>query len=102
MAISIACRREACGSLERCGSFAETLRVVLRVQESVAHLVLMPGLLPTVFVIVGDQAPPFMRAETRNQFSQTMVPFVVLIPRSIPLQAQGPKPAQTAAVSSFN
>lgn len=102
MAISIACRREACGLLERCGSFAETRKVVLRMQESVANLALMPGLRPTVFVIVGDHASVFMRAETRNHFSQTMVPFVVLIPRSIPLQAQGPKPAQTAAVSSSN
>jgi len=58
--------------------------LVLRVHESVARLALRPGLRPTIFVIVGDHAPPFVRSETRNQFSQTMVPFVVLIPRSIP------------------
>jgi uncharacterized protein YodC (DUF2158 family) len=68
--------------------------LVLRVHESVASLALRPELRPTVFVIVGDHAPPFIREDTRSQFSQTRVPFVVLIPRSIPLQAQGPKPRQ--------
>jgi hypothetical protein len=60
--------------------------LVLRVQQSVARIALSPGLRPTVFVIVGDHAPPFLRSETRNQFSQTMVPFVVLIPHSIQQQ----------------
>ena len=76
--------------------------LVLRVHESVANLALRPGLRPTVFVIVGDHAPPFIRADTRNQFSHKWGPFVVLIPRSIPLQAQGPKPVPTAAIASAN
>lgn len=76
--------------------------LVLRVHESVANLALRPGLRPTVFVIVGDHAPPFIRADTRNQFSHKRVPFVVLMPRSIPLQAQGPKPVPTAAIASAN
>ena len=64
--------------------------LVHRVQQSVARLALRPGLRPTVFVIVGDHAPPYMRAGIRNEFSQTSVPFVLLLPRSIPLTAEKP------------
>ena len=73
---------------------------VLRVQESVARLALTPGLRPTVFVIVGDHAPPFLRVDTRNQFSPTRVPFVVLIPRSIKLQPQASEQPLMADISS--
>jgi len=37
---------------------------------------------PTVFVIVGDHAPPFGDPGLRSRFSQTDVPYVVLLPRS--------------------
>ena len=56
---------------------------VLIVQHSVAELALKPGLRPTIFVIVGDHAPPFLRTDLRSRFSQTSVPYVVLMPRSI-------------------
>jgi hypothetical protein len=61
---------------------------VLRVHSSVAALALRPRH-PTLFVIVGDHAPPFMRAEDRRRFSQTDVPFVILAPmtpRAMPLE----------------
>ena len=61
---------------------------VLLVHNSVAKLALMPGLRPTVFVIVGDHAPPFLRASRRARFSQTNVPYVLLMPRSAPSRAQ--------------
>jgi phosphoglycerol transferase MdoB-like AlkP superfamily enzyme len=70
-------------------SLGSWFTLVQRVHGSVARLALRPGLRPTVFVIVGDRTPPFMQAETRNRFFQTRVPFVVLIPSSIPLKAIG-------------
>jgi phosphoglycerol transferase MdoB-like AlkP superfamily enzyme len=70
-------------------SLCSWFTLVHRVHESVASLAVRPGLRPTVFVIVGDHAPPFMRSETRNRFSQTKVPFVVLIPRFISLKPIG-------------
>jgi phosphoglycerol transferase MdoB-like AlkP superfamily enzyme len=88
--------------IDRQRSLCNWFALVLRVHESVASLALRPGLRPTVFVIVGDHAPPFIREDTRNQFSQTLVPFVVLVPRSRPLQAHGLKLISTAAVSSAN
>jgi hypothetical protein len=88
--------------IDRQQSLCSWFMLVFHVHQSVASLALRPGLRPTVFVIVGDHAPPFMRAATRNQFSQTRVPFVMLVPRSIPLRALGSKPAQAAAISSAN
>ena len=73
--------------IDRQESLCSWFMLVLRVHQSVARLALRPGLRPTVFVIVGDHAPPYMRTEIRNQFSQTSVPFVLLLPRSIPLPA---------------
>jgi hypothetical protein len=52
----------------------------LRVQRSVVRLALAPGLRPTLFVVVGDHAPPFLNPSRRNRFSQTSVPYVLLIP----------------------
>jgi len=55
-----------------------------RVHASVAELALMANLRPTIFVIVGDHAPPFLRADVRGRFSQDRVPYVVLMPRPVP------------------
>jgi hypothetical protein len=69
--------------IEQQQSLCAWFLLVLRVHESVAQVALTPGLRPTVFVIVGDHAPPFLREDVRNRFSQTRVPFVVLEPRSM-------------------
>jgi phosphoglycerol transferase MdoB-like AlkP superfamily enzyme len=37
---------------------------------------------PTAFIIVGDHAPPFGDPALRNKFSQSDVPYVILLPRS--------------------
>jgi hypothetical protein len=66
---------------------------VLIVHHSVAELATRPGLRPTVFVIVGDHAPPFLRMDIRSRFSQTSVPYVVLVPRSL-------RPAEMAALNA--
>ena len=38
---------------------------------------------PTIFIIVGDHAPPFLNASNRDRFSQTVVPYVILSPRNV-------------------
>lgn len=35
---------------------------------------------PTIFVIVGDHAPPFAKDSERGQFSASEVPYVILLP----------------------
>ena len=53
--------------------------LVSNVHSSLAHLAARVGR-PTVLVIVGDHAPPFLDQRTRAQFSSTEVPYIVLIP----------------------
>jgi hypothetical protein len=53
------------------------------VQNNVAKLAMTAGLPPTIFVVVGDHAPPFVQASLRDRFSQTTVPYVLLFPRAI-------------------
>lgn len=57
-------------------------QLVANVHRSVAQLALDPLGRPTVFVIVGDHAPPFGDPSLRNRFSQSDVPYIVLVPRS--------------------
>jgi len=47
----------------------------------VRDLALMPSGRPTIFVIVGDHAPPFRKDSERAQFSQNEVPYVMLLPK---------------------
>jgi phosphoglycerol transferase MdoB-like AlkP superfamily enzyme len=35
-----------------------------------------------VFVLVGDHTPPFVNPNLRNQFSGTVVPYIILIPQN--------------------
>lgn len=58
-------------------------QLVANVHQSVAQLASGRLGRPTVFVIVGDHAPPFADIELRDRFSQAEVPFVVLVPRSL-------------------
>jgi hypothetical protein len=69
--------------IDREESLCSWFKHVRIVHDSVAELAIRPGLRPTIFVIVGDHAPPFARTDTRDRFSQTNVPYVVLMPRSI-------------------
>jgi hypothetical protein len=43
---------------------------------------------PTEFLVAGDHAPPFILEKRRQMFSQTVVPYLRLIPR----QSAGRKP----------
>jgi hypothetical protein len=52
------------------------------VHASVREMALKPLSRPTIFVIVGDHAPPFDRQEIRGEFSFTEVPYVILLPKA--------------------
>ena len=56
-------------------------QLVANVHESVSRLAMTTLSRPTVFVVVGDHAPPFATPAIRDQFSQAAVPYLVLIPR---------------------
>jgi hypothetical protein len=56
-------------------------QLVANVHQSVAELAISRLAQPKIFIIVGDHAPPFANQALRNKFSQTVVPYVLLIPR---------------------
>lgn len=56
-------------------------QLVANVHSSVARLAMGPLARSTVFVIVGDHAPPFGDPVLRRRFSQTDVPYLILLPR---------------------
>lgn len=60
---------------QACGWF----RIKRQTLAAVATAAVTPGLPPTVFVVVGDHAPPSVDA-ARYRFSPRQVPFVVLAP----------------------
>jgi phosphoglycerol transferase MdoB-like AlkP superfamily enzyme len=51
------------------------------VHQSVQQVALGATARPTVFVLVGDHAPPFGDPELLAEFSSTQVPYVMLTPR---------------------
>jgi len=57
-------------------------RLVRALHKSVQQLALRPTARPTVFILVGDHAPPFADPQLRQQFSATGVPYVILTPRT--------------------
>jgi phosphoglycerol transferase MdoB-like AlkP superfamily enzyme len=58
-------------------------QLVANVHQSVSQLAMGRLARPTVFVIVGDHAPPFANPALRNRFSGAVVPYVVLMPRAM-------------------
>ena len=56
-------------------------QLVANVHQSVSQLAMGVLARPTVFVIVGDHAPPFVTPALHDRFSQTVVPYVLLLPR---------------------
>ena len=65
-------------------------RLVLNTHKSIAKLAATSNRRPTIFVVVGDHAPPFSDLGVWSQFSPTEVPYVVLMPADGRLQARGP------------
>jgi hypothetical protein len=72
----------AAEGLEPDSQLCSWYQLVANVHRSVAQLALDPLGRPTVFVIVGDHAPPFGDPSLRDRFSQSVVPYIVLVPRS--------------------
>jgi hypothetical protein len=75
-----------------CGAVSAVLRdrglcawdgLVQAVHQSVYELALATSNRPTVFIVVGDHAPPFNSSRRRKDFSQTEVPYVTLFPREL-------------------
>jgi hypothetical protein len=62
-------------------TYCSWYQLVTNVHDSVARLAMGPLGRPTVFVVVGDHAPPFANPALRSQFSSAEVPYVVLVPR---------------------
>jgi Sulfatase len=56
-------------------------QLVFNVHRSVSELALRSTTRPTVFLIVGDHAPPFSSSRLRSQFSDKVVPYVLLMPK---------------------
>ncbi len=57
-------------------------QLVANVHQSVSQAALRKLARPTVFVVVGDHAPPFADPALRGRFSETVVPYVLLVPRT--------------------
>ncbi|MGA7520964.1 MAG: sulfatase-like hydrolase/transferase [Acidobacteriaceae bacterium] len=77
-------------------------RIIHAVHASVAQLALQEVSRPTIFVLVGDHAPPFATPSLREQFSQTVVPYVILMPRALRHSAtpgSGAGPARVVAAT---
>ena len=64
-------------------------RLIFNVHRSVAELARKTEERPTIFVVVGDHAPPFSSQKRRDEFSYSVVPYVVLSPK-----CEGCQPSQ--------
>jgi phosphoglycerol transferase MdoB-like AlkP superfamily enzyme len=60
--------------------------LIATANQSVQDIALGQLARPTVFVIVGDHAPPFDKDSERAQFSSSEVPYVILLPRQLKLR----------------
>lgn len=56
-------------------------QLVYNVHDSISKIAVGRLARPTIFVVVGDHAPPFAKPELRSQFSNAGVPYVILVPR---------------------
>jgi len=74
-------------------------QLVFNVHRSVSELALRSTTRPTVFLIVGDHAPPFSSSRLRSQFSDRVVPYILLTPKRGELR-EGPQPLRSFAVAT--
>ena len=75
--------------LDKQPAFCSWYQLVANVHNSVFTVAMGKLNRPTVFVIVGDHAPPFANPTLRSQFSETVVPYVLLVPRQQIRDADG-------------
>jgi sulfatase-like protein len=69
-------------SLSEQPSLCSWYQLIANVHHSVADMAMSNLGRATVFVIVGDHAPPYSDPSLRDRFSQSVVPYVVLVPRN--------------------
>jgi phosphoglycerol transferase MdoB-like AlkP superfamily enzyme len=69
--------------LDHSKSLCSWFHLVSELHQSIHELALESQTRPTVFVLVGDHAPPFANPELRQMFSATEVPYVILTPTTI-------------------
>lgn len=69
--------------LENSGALCSWFRILHAVHTSVAELAIQAAGRPTVFVLVGDHAPPFANPALRVEFSERVVPYIILMPKSL-------------------
>jgi hypothetical protein len=75
-------------------------QLVANVHQSVVRMASGNLARPTVFVVVGDHSPPFADLRVHNSFSQSDVPYIVLVPNSISAAAPKNLLAQKSANSA--
>jgi phosphoglycerol transferase MdoB-like AlkP superfamily enzyme len=68
-------------ALRNSAALCSWFRLVRVVHESVQQVALRATARPTIFILVGDHAPPFGDPRLRAEFSGTEVPYVMLTPR---------------------
>ncbi len=69
-------------------------QLVANVHEAVYTQAMRFQARPTVFVVVGDHAPPFSDAGLRNDFSHTVVPYIVLVPAKTATALEAKRPPE--------
>jgi len=67
-------------ALDNSKALCSWFRVVRAVHQAVQQVALSPTARPTVFLLVGDHAPPFGEPQLRGMFSDSQVPYVLLTP----------------------
>ena len=73
-------------SLRPSSALCSWYQLVGNVHSSVSQVALGKLARPTIFVIVGDHAPPFGDDAMRSSFSRSVVPYILLLPRQGNLQ----------------
>jgi hypothetical protein len=67
-------------ALENSKTLCSWFRLVHAVHQAVQQIAVSPTARPTVFLLVGDHAPPFGEPQLRGMFSESEVPYVLLTP----------------------
>jgi len=72
---------EGNASIAQSPALCSWYQLEFNVHRSVTELAMRETARPTVFLVVGDHAPPFSSAKLRDQFSDKVVPYVLLVPK---------------------
>jgi phosphoglycerol transferase MdoB-like AlkP superfamily enzyme len=80
LAADSACASDA--ALQGSPALCSWFRLVRAVHQSVGQVAIGVAAHPTVFVLVGDHAPPFADPALRSRFSSAEVPYIMLTPLS--------------------